>query len=166
MHEAHIIFVMKEKRFVFGCSKLCVPSPAEAPWSISVAYHCWLCCRCCACAGCCSIIRAAWGPPCTDYISSSSILPLALGMLWNHRPEWFTNILFFFSGTFFVTSWVTVKERKEVGGGWGSLREQRKGTGTDGNSACSPMIPEHVYEIGTTNAPRRTSYSSACARRS
>jgi len=34
-----------------------------APWSVIVAYQCWLCYRCCACAGSCSTrtIWAVWG---------------------------------------------------------------------------------------------------------
>jgi len=51
--------------------------------------------------------------------------------------------LFVFGGTFFFG--VTVKQRKGVSRGGGkSLREQEKGTGTYGNSTCSPMFPEHV----------------------
>jgi len=39
---------------------------------------------------------------------------------------------------------VTVKERKEVGGGGGSLREQGKGTGTAPVPQCSQnTFPEH-----------------------
>ena len=102
MYEAHIIFVITIKRYDFGFILLCFP--AQAPWSISVVYHCWLCRHCCTCAGCCATIRAAWGSPCTDCILSSSILLLALGMPWNHRPKWITNNYFFLAGLFFLES--------------------------------------------------------------
>jgi len=98
MYEVHIIFVIKENHDVFGSLKLWVPPPAEdvpaeALWSISVAYHCWLFCHWCACAGCYSTIQAVWGSPCTDCILLFSILLLALGMIFTQITKHIYYIL-------------------------------------------------------------------------
>jgi len=94
MHEVQIIFVINEKRdFLPPSIFLFLDSPAEALWSLSVAYHCWLFCHCCACAGCYSTIQDVWGSPCTDYILLSSILLLALGMIFTQITKHIYYIL-------------------------------------------------------------------------
>jgi len=58
----------------------------------------------------------------------------AKGVPWNHEQS------FFFGGT------VTVKKKKGSRGGGNSLRKQKTGTETYGNSTCFPMFPKHVPE--------------------